>query len=289
MRGRAVVHGAITVVNAIAIGKGAALGVDLSMEARVEITEKPGEITVEVHGQKGVATSLAEYTVKEVFARCGSNNLGANVETFSEIPVARGLKSSSAVSNAVALAALAALGRAQDDREVLDIGVDASLKTGVTVTGAFDDASASYFGGFVVTDNPSRKILRQDRPREDLHVLILVPEARFYTAEVDVRKAGAVRLVVEEAFSLAMQGRYMEALAINGLAYSAALGFDAQLAIKALQAGAISAGLSGKGPAVAALCREEDVQEVSEAWSGEGGKIIHTRPNTRKAEVLPGW
>ena len=73
----------------------------------------------------------------------------------------KGLKSSSAAANAVALASTAALGKHLDDLELVKLGVDAAFDAKVTVTGAFDDACASYFGGIVVTDNLNRKIIKQ--------------------------------------------------------------------------------------------------------------------------------
>ncbi len=61
--------------------------------------------------------------------------------------MARGLKSSSAAANAIALATTAALERSLDDVTVVKLGVDGALDAKVTITGAFDDACASYFGG----------------------------------------------------------------------------------------------------------------------------------------------
>jgi len=40
-----------------------------------------------------------------------------------------------------------------NDIEILNVGVDASIETKVSLTGAYDDACACYYGGFVVTDN----------------------------------------------------------------------------------------------------------------------------------------
>ncbi len=61
----------------------------------------------------------------------------------------------------MALATTAALGEMVDDFEIVNLGVDAAFDAKVTVTGAFDDACASYFGGVVVTDNLERKIVMQ--------------------------------------------------------------------------------------------------------------------------------
>ena len=103
-----------------------------------------------------------EKTVARVLRRFGlENSFGAKIKTCSNIPIAKGLKSSSAAANAAALAATAALGKTLDDLELVKLGVDAAFDAKVTVTGAFDDACASYFGGVVVTDNLKREIVKQ--------------------------------------------------------------------------------------------------------------------------------
>src|SRR3990172_8313243 len=98
MRARARVHGAITIVNAIATGKGAALGIGLETEARVELVESDREVSVTVQGEKDVDTALAQCAVREALSRFSITDCGARVETLSEIPIAKGLKSSSAAA-----------------------------------------------------------------------------------------------------------------------------------------------------------------------------------------------
>ena len=43
------------------------------------------------------------------------------------------------------------------------MAIDASLEAGVTITGSFDDATASYFGGVVVTDNKNREFIIKEK------------------------------------------------------------------------------------------------------------------------------
>lgn len=94
---------------------------------------------------------------------------GVSVKTASTLPVASGLSSSSATSNAVIMATHEALktkyldGPAEDylnSYDLINMGVDASLEAGVTITGAFDDASASFS---VVTQLPTTLIGRFSR------------------------------------------------------------------------------------------------------------------------------
>jgi shikimate kinase len=277
-------HGAITIVNAMATGKGAALGVDLWTMARVTVTNQAGAFVARNITDPNENADLAKTTAKHVFARFGADKrLGAVIETESNIPPAVGLKSSSAASNAVALASLHALSRKTSDAEVVRLGVEASLRAGVTITGAYDDACACYFGGVVVTDNTKRRILKRFKPKGRLRVLIHVPNMKRYTREVDPKPFRAIRHFVEAAHREALRGNYWNSLTLNGLIYSMALGYDTTTTTLALNAGAIAAGLTGKGPAVAAIVPESERKNVRAALRRIKGQVIDTSFNFRKA------
>jgi len=62
----AVVHGAATIINAIALGKGAAFGVDLWTKAEVKLTDDPGVIRAEITSDPKESTLLIEKTVSRV-------------------------------------------------------------------------------------------------------------------------------------------------------------------------------------------------------------------------------
>ena len=285
--GKAVAYGAVTIINAISCGFGAALSVDLKTEAAVKLTDEPGRIEGRILSDLEESPTLIEKTVSQVLKRFSiERERGAYVETQSNIPIARGLKSSSVAANAVTLASLAALGKKVSDLTAVNIGVDAALDAGVTITGAFDDACASFFGGIVVTDNFGRKIMKKIQPPEKHPILIHVPVAKAYTADSNVRK---MKIISEEAKTLhrmAFRGDWMAAMTLNGLLYSAVLGCDPNTAIDALEAGALAAGLSGKGPAVAAVVPRENVSNVKRVWKKYGGNVIEAKINTEKAHRL---
>ena len=284
--GRAVAYGAVTIVNAIACGYGAALGVELWTEAAVKLTQNPGVIEGKIISDPSEDVTLIQKTVKCVLEYFGlDEKFGAYVETTSNIPVARGLKSSSAAANAITLATISALDEEVDDLTVINLGVDAAIDAGVTVTGAFDDASASYFGNIVVTDNVKRLILKRFEP-EDSNVLIYVPGEKYYTVESDVSRMKLFEREVKTIHKLALNGEYWTAMTLNGILYSGILGFEPNIAIEALVNGATAAGLSGKGPSVAAVVSDENLSPVEKGWRGLGGEIIRTRINKRKAHIL---
>jgi shikimate kinase len=285
--GEALSHGAITVVNAMATGKGAALGINLWTKARVTITDHAGVISGRNLTDQDEDPTLMINTVRRVLRRFNKQNrFGAKVETQSCIPVAVGLKSSSAASNAVALATLKALRRRAGDLETVNLGVDASFAARVTLTGAFDDACACYFGGLNVTDNTHRKILRRFRPSKGLRALIYLPRKRMYTREVDLKRLQGIKQFIEGAHDEALKGNYWLALALNGIFYSRALGYDVSPVKKALEAGAITAGLTGKGPAISAVVPNSKIDRVLSTWNSLPGRVIEASLNNEKAKPL---
>lgn len=285
--GKAIAHGAVTIVNAISCGLGAALGIDLWTKASVKLTNEPHIIKGKIISDPKESTVLIEKTVNRVLKHLGlENEYGAHVETQSNIPIARGLKSSSVAANAIALATFAALDANVDDLTVLNLGIDAAIDAKVTITGAFDDACASYFGNIAITDNRSRKILKQFSPKEDYAVLIYVPPSKMYTVDSNVNKMKLMAREVENIHKAALSGNYWAAMTLNGVVYSTLLGYKPTIAIDALSAGAIAASLSGTGPAVAAVVCAENKGEVRSVWQRYEGDIIETRVNREKAHVL---
>lgn len=283
----AISYGGATIINAIATGKGAAFGVKLWTKAEVRITDNSHVIRGEITSDPSESTTLIEKTVKKVLEHFGlAGKFGAEVKTWSNIPIARGLKSSSVAANAIALATVAALQKEIDDLTIINLGVEGAVEAKVTVTGAFDDACASYFGGIVITDNFKRKIVKRFKAPEDLKVLFHIPKAKVYTSSIKVEKLKTISPLVEIAYREALKGNFWRALTLNGLLYSSALGYDPSIAMDALTAGAMAAGLCGKGPAVTAVVAEDKVDKVKEALMKYEGEVIEAEINNEKARVL---
>jgi len=263
LKGRGEARGAVTIVNAIAAGKGCAVGVDLRTWAEVALL--PGE-GVEVHldGLSDEPTDLVNQCVQAVLDRF-SLRKRAIVRTGSQIPVSRGLKSSSAAANAVILATLDALKEEIPAIDILRMNAEVSIGAGVSVTGALDDAAASLLGGVVFTDNHARTLLRRERFDLCDRVVIAVPERMIRKSDLPKERMALYRPLAEEAFRLAWNGEYAKAMTLNSLIYGAALGLDQELSIKALRAGAIASGISGTGPAVASFVDAGTERTVAEA------------------------
>lgn len=285
-KGRGKASGAGTVINAIATYKGSAFGIELWTYAEVELGDdfKGIEGEIEVEGEKSADTRLIERCVELVLRKFGLP-LRGYVKTRSEIPVGSGLKSSSAAANAVVVATLDAIGEEAKEEigalEAIRIGVDAALDVGVSITGAFDDACASLLGGFVITENRKRELIK--RVEKDSEVLIFVPSEKAFTADTDVKRSRLIAPWVNIAYELALEERFEEAMTLNGFLYCAALNFSSEPMLKALECSVKGVGLSGTGPSFVALVDGEKEERLREAWSelGVEGRVIKRRINNQ--------
>ena len=93
-------------------------------------------------------------------------------------------------------------------------------------------------------------------------MLFHVPPQKAYTIDSNVNRLKTVKPLVEIAFEKALEGKVWEALTLNGLIYSSASNLNTTIAIDALAAGAVAAGLCGKGPAVTAVVPKDKVDSV---------------------------
>ena len=127
-------HGAITVINAIPCGIGATIGIDLATDATFEVGG--GSRTVEIAGEPDEDGTLARTCVSAVYATAGIDEPdGWTLRIESEIPISRGLKSSSAACNAVIRAVADELGLEAEPVDMIRLGVQCAREAGVTVTG----------------------------------------------------------------------------------------------------------------------------------------------------------
>ncbi len=255
-------------MNAIATGKGAAFGVDLRTEAWVELNDS-GKVDVSIEGFQGESDELARRCVVNTLDHFNARGRGASVTTRSQIPISRGLKSSSAAANAIVLATVQALGEELDDLDAIKIGTRSAIEAKVSITGAFDDACASLLGGMVLTDNSRQMLIRRESMPPGMKVLIHVPQFQIRKQELPLQRIRSLSALIDIAFSEALAGRYPEAMMLNSLCYSAALGLETKVMMDALLKGAFAAGLSGTGPATAILVKEESAERLLSALDGK--------------------
>ena len=279
MIARAAAPAAGTVLNALANGYGSAFAIDAYTEAAVELNDT-GIVSGEIAEAEAADTRLIERCVEAVVDRFGDGE-GGHVCTESDVPMASGLKSSSAAANATVLATLEALGVDLDREDACRIGVEAARDAGVTVTGAFDDASASMLGGVTVTDNTEDELLRRDEL--DWDVLVHTPDERAFSADADVSRCERIAPMADIVYELAADGEYESAMAVNGFAFCAALDYPTEPLVEALPAA--TASLSGTGPSYTAVGDREALEALESVWSEREGHTWMTTTQRTGATV----
>ena len=273
-----IVHGAISIVNAVAMGFGSAMGISLSV--KVEIISKKGSGLI---FQKGGGSLMIKKIIYDVLQSKYINNNQLLVNINSEVPSGMGLKSSSAVSNAVALACISLTNKEISDEFVLNSAVDASLYAKTTITGAYDDSTACYYGGFVTTDNYKRKIWKRENSPMDISAVIFLPNNK---KRGDVTRLKLLSDIYLEAFQLANSGQYWKAMTLNGVLTSSLLSNSYTITRMCLENGALAASISGNGPAIAAVVRESEVQKIKSVLSNLDGRVLISRTNNQKASTV---
>ena len=276
----ATVHGAISLVNAIANQKGATLGISLKVEAIVETSPGNG-ITIQSKN-KSLSSRLINKTVEKVFSKKDLEKNKITITLDSEIPTGYGLKSSSAISSAVVLACAKIFKPKFTDQQILLAGIEASIESRVSITGAYDDACSCYYGGFNVTDNAKRKRIHFQKAPTNLIAVIFIPKNR---KRGNLKNLKVLSAIFDNAWELARKENYWEAMIINGLATASILNSDSKIITTLIEKGALGASVSGNGPAIAAITKKENEASIKKVFSTLEGNIIISKISNKKAEV----
>jgi shikimate kinase len=277
MNGRARTFGAITITNALPTGIGCAAGVELPVEARVAITTSgsKGPPTLEIPGdghtpllEEALRLGLAQY-----FPERGAV---ARLSLRSEIPIARGLKSSSAVSTAVLLAVARAADREPTPLEIGRLSADVTRRVGVSATGALDDALAGLQPGFVVTDNVRGEVLRRTDIDPGWGVALYIPLQPHPPSPNFTSAFSATRASGEVVARAAMDGDWTKAMRLNTELVERIMGYAyREIRDHLREHGAIVSGVSGLGPTLAAIAPVARLRDlVRELPSDTAQKLI---------------
>ena len=277
---KATVHGAISLVNAIANQKGATLGIELKVETTIETSSGKG-IIIESNN-KTLSSRLINKTIEKVISKKDLEKNKILVKLDSEIPTGYGLKSSSAISTAVALACAKIFRPKFTDQQILLAGVEASIESKVSITGAYDDACSCYYGGFNVTDNAKKRRIHFEKGPTNLIAVIFIPKNR---KRGNLKNLKVLSTVFENAWELARKTSYWEAMIINGLATASILNSDPKIITSLIKNGALAASVSGNGPAIATIVKKENESNIKKIFATMEGRVIISKVNNKKAEV----
>ena len=232
--------------------------------------------------QPELGIDLLENIIDKVLPNKIRRNNLISVKVNSQIPVGMGLKSSSAVSSATALACTGLIGDNLDDRIILSSEARASLDSGVSVTGAYDDSAACYFGGFVVANNYGCELIHREEAPADLYVVVFLPDDR---RRGNIHNLYTFSDLFMDAFNLAKTRQYWRAMKLNGLLTTSALSGDYEPILASIQRGALAASISGNGPSIAAVTYKEHIEDIRQIFAKYNGITLVSKANNDKASV----
>ena len=269
--GRGSANGGVSVLHAAGLGKGCSIGIELSTE--VSLVAGEAEVSSDEHG---ILDSVMAVWIESGYPQPGDTGWRVS----SEVPIGQGLKSSAALACAAAMALNEASWTALSDFDIVDIAVAAQRRAGCTITGSMDDAWAAISPGWKLVDpiQSSRdSVLLEGDIDEGLTVLIALRGSRL--AEVQSDSFSNQRKIFERAMASLSSGSVLSAMSANGMAVAAATGDDEALRIcnSVIVRGAIAAGVSGSGPAIAIVCYEQGVEQLTDFLTDSDMRVIHSR------------
>ncbi|HYP42385.1 MAG TPA: shikimate kinase, partial [Candidatus Nitrosocosmicus sp.] len=167
-------------------------------------------------------------------------------------------------------------------RAVLNTAVNSSLWAKVSVTGAFDDACACYFGGIILSDNHYKKLIKREPINNDLWVIIFLPNGIY---RGDIMKLKLHKELFNHAFKLAMKGDYWKAMNLNGTLINSILYNNYDPLLCAIENNCLAVSYSGNGPAIAAVVYKDNIDNMKASLQNYDGKLIVSQVNNLKAFV----
>ena len=126
------------------------------------------------------------------------------------------------------------------------------------------------------------KIVKSEKAPEDLVAVIFIPNSR---KRGNMKKLKILEGVFSQAWTLASNSDYWNAMMLNGLATSTILNSDPRVLTDLVESGALAASVSGNGPSIAAIAKKENVSNVKKVFASMGGSTIISTINNKKAEV----
>jgi shikimate kinase len=284
LRGVGRASAAITIVNALPTGVGCALGIGLYATAEVTLRPRTSGAPNDLRMPAELRTPLVESALRAALDHYGlPHGIDAELSLRSEIPVSRGLKSSSAVTSAVAEAVARAAGRSPEPLETARLSAEVSKAVGASATGALDDALAGLVRGFVVTDSRRGTVLRTGSADPDWEVALLIPSGTHRPSPEWANEFEAHAREGQGAVDAALSRDWWGAMARNTELVERTMHYEyAGVREDLRRHGALGSGVSGLGPALAAVAPRRQVRDLLEvlpaAWGERRSVPLTTAP-----------
>lgn len=271
---------AITVVNAIALGKGAAIGIEANNIVTISKSDNLEILTFpEDNDNKLIQTCLEEFSKDQQISP-----LKIRVETEFELPPAKGLKTSSAVSCALLEGLYRHYELPVDYETIIKMSAKCTIKAGVSITGAIDDAWAAHFGGYFVTDNLNRSILFSSNTPFSHYVYLLIPQDSTPKSKLPDLSEEKNLTFLDEAIRYAMEGEIESAIAKNTEFYSPHLLKDETIIEDLSKTTTSVVGINGAGPSIFVLAKRDNTK-IKEHISTSYPEYRLFESKTRRREV----
>lgn len=252
---------AIGLISSYATGTGA--NIAICDEIRVEI-DPTAAATLHSAGE---SARLIAATVDVMGLPVRARFWGSVVDP-SPVPSHAGLKTSSAFTTAIVMAAAGAAGVSLPDEDLVHASTQVQRLCGLTSAGSVDDTWSALVGGIVIANSATKRLVMRQAPPTGVRAVILIPHGEQPVAHrIDRRVAmrphasriAALldRLAAGDVFGAATEAAFVQ---------SRALGYSCSPLSIALAAGAYGVAQSGKGPARAAFSDAAGCLRVARAW-----------------------
>ncbi len=276
--GRGEATGGFSLLNALGLGYGCSLGLDLKVRAMLRDTP-PRSPPDDPHG----LLAAVEAAWLEVGLELPDEEYYWQIR--SEVPSGVGLKSSAGV----AVASLRALADATDaeleTHQIVDLAARAQLACGCSLTGSIDDAWAAAEPGWKVVDPqlPAAEgvVLAGEFPDPEEWVVFII-ERGERSVEIDPNAFAMAAGQFEKALMALQRNALLVALTENGRGVAQATRdtLGRKNSSDALVWGARGAGISGFGPALVVIMPESQdatINRVIEMFESRGFDMIETK------------
>ncbi|MCI4342641.1 MAG: shikimate kinase [Thermoplasmata archaeon] len=284
MRGVGRSTSAVTIVNALTTGVGCAIGIQRFVTASVDL-EVAASPSLDCT-PPGSDSALVRAAVDAALGRFGrGQRFHASLDLRSDVPVAKGLKSSSAVASAITIAVARALKASPTPLEVARRTAEVTRGVGLSATGALDDALAGLRSGFVLTDNRNSTLIAEQRAPSSWTTVVYLPPGVHAPSPDWKSRFEAVADQGRPIVDAARAHRYPEAMERNSVLVESVMGYDyTELRTRMRAAGAVAVGVSGLGPALAALVPRDRVAAVAASLPTDVGEHFTAELTTDGAE-----
>jgi shikimate kinase len=264
-------NGGISVLSAFINGYGAAASIDLPMYTEILAKESDFFPTPEI--KDTVDFIRTKYSLPGRYS----------IDIKSRIPMGMGLKSSSAMTLSIIYGILKINGIDFTYHDIIKIGSEASIHNRTSITGATDDLSIAYFGGFCFTNN-RKNIIISRKDLEERYILLYPGNATRETYSMKAIDFSGYVNFYDRLKNLLDMGLIYETMMLNGYIFDD--GTDNIIIKKMLGNGASYAGRSGKGPAVFGIYETKSSMEESfDDLVSAGYSIIKSRFNNQGINI----